>query len=301
MSRTKILQIARPRFWMYTFGPFLVGIVAARVSTYGATHPRPILASLPRYVLLIVIIAVDYRLIGANILIYGINDLADTDTDALNDKKWDYEHALQSSEQSTLRTWVTGITVGEWWALLLGLTRLIWRYQPSLWRQPIIVMGAFWLTSIYYSAPPIRAKEHPFIDGVFNVLYIIPALAGRLLIVGDLSWVSWLWFGAGWVRAAAMHAYSAIPDIQPDQEAGLRTTAVYLGRNKTLIYCTWLWICAATMGAEVLGRRVYVLLIPYLVMITLSRRGDIMSLYRRFPWINTAIWFIVFRGVVLWR
>lgn len=87
MSLGNILQIARPRFRMYTFGPFLVGMVAAWVSSYGAVHPRSILSSLPRYVWLLFIIAIDYRLVGANVLIYGINDLADTDTDALNEKK----------------------------------------------------------------------------------------------------------------------------------------------------------------------------------------------------------------------
>jgi 4-hydroxybenzoate polyprenyltransferase len=87
MSRDKLMKIARPRFWMYTFGPFIVGLVAARMSTYGTINPRPILSSLPWYVWLIIIISIDYRLVGANILIYGVNDLADTDTDALNDKK----------------------------------------------------------------------------------------------------------------------------------------------------------------------------------------------------------------------
>jgi lycopene elongase/hydratase (dihydrobisanhydrobacterioruberin-forming) len=45
----------------------------------------------------------------------------------------------------------------------------------------------------------------------------------------------------------AMHAYSAIPDIQPDTEAGLTTTAVYLGKQGTLIYCGLLWVAAAIL------------------------------------------------------
>lgn len=33
---------------------------------------------------------------------------------------------------------------------------------------------------------------------------------------------------AAWLRAMAMHAYSAIPDIQPDADAGVHTTATFL-------------------------------------------------------------------------
>jgi 4-hydroxybenzoate polyprenyltransferase len=35
----------------------------------------------------------------------------------------------------------------------------------------------------------------------------------------------------------AMHTYSAIPDIDVDKEVGIITTAGFLGKNKTLIYC----------------------------------------------------------------
>lgn len=53
---------------------------------------------------------------------------------------------------------------------------------------------------------------------------------------------------ASWFWVIAMHCYSAIPDIQPDRQAGLNTTAVYLGKNKSLIYCAILYLLSALLS-----------------------------------------------------
>jgi 4-hydroxybenzoate polyprenyltransferase len=42
-----------------------------------------------------------------------------------------------------------------------------------------------------------------------------------------------------------MHTFSAIPDIEPDRRAGIRTTATVLGEPGTLAYCAIVWTTAA--------------------------------------------------------
>jgi 4-hydroxybenzoate polyprenyltransferase len=46
----------------------------------------------------------------------------------------------------------------------------------------------------------------------------------------------------------AMHAYSAIPDIQADTDAKIQTTATVLGKYGTLIYCALCRILASSIG-----------------------------------------------------
>jgi hypothetical protein len=39
----------------------------------------------------------------------------------------------------------------------------------------------FLFFGIFYSAPPIRAKEIPFLDSFFNILYVFPGIAAYLV------------------------------------------------------------------------------------------------------------------------
>jgi 4-hydroxybenzoate polyprenyltransferase len=41
---------------------------------------------------------------------------------------------------------------------------------------------------------------------------------------------------------AAMHLFSAIPDIAPDKKASIQTTAVFFGKMKSLFVCFLLWL-----------------------------------------------------------
>ncbi|NCQ82272.1 hypothetical protein GW750_05760 [bacterium] len=49
---------------------------------------------------------------------------------------------------------------------------------PDDQRQQKILLAVsyilFLFTSLFYSLPPIRAKAKPFLDGTFNILYILP-------------------------------------------------------------------------------------------------------------------------------
>ena len=76
-----LLRVSRPRFWMYLLGPYMVALAA--------TSLRP-----PVEVWLLGL----YLTLPANLLIYGVNDLFDAETDRLNPKKRDYESLLQPAQ-----------------------------------------------------------------------------------------------------------------------------------------------------------------------------------------------------------
>jgi len=300
MHWEKLLIISRPRFWIYVFGPFLIGWIA----WLDFFSQWDILAGLTQYKTLVtgalLLVAADYFLFSANLFIYGINDLSDDDTDKYNDKKWSYEHSLQTQERTRLARAII-IFAGTEWLLLMLL--LVWTqkelYQYEQRRWGIIWLVLFRATAYLYSSPPVRAKAQPLLDGLFNVLYIFPAIIWWLVAWNSIVGFPWLAFVAGWLRAMAMHAYSAIPDIEPDAHAWLATTAVYLGKTQTLRYCALLRAWAAYLWSLFLGLPMLVMWWAYLMMVGASFTGNIMKLYTRFPRINALVGFVVFWLIVV--
>lgn len=283
----KLYKISRPRFWMYSFGPLLIGLIAGYMYTW--VTPDTMLW------IYIWVVAI-YTLIWSNIIIYWANDLADEETDALNDKKNEYEHRLQKNEHQYLKNSIY-ICIALWVLFLLWGRHIVYWGGDVYWLFWAYML--FLCTGIWYSVEPCRAKAKPFVDGISNILYIIPSIRWWMMITWSLEWFGWWGFIAWWLRAMAMHGYSAIPDIAPDQQVWLRTTAVVLWYRGTLLYCLSLWCLAASLAMWQYGMIYICLLIPYIVMIALSRRSDIMRRYRLFPWVNAVAGFALFWLIVL--
>ena len=256
-----LLRVSRPRFWMYLLGPYMVALAA--------TSLRP-----PVEVWLLGL----YLTLPANLLIYGVNDLFDVETDRLNPKKRDYENLLQTAQRRSL---VTAILV-----LNLPFLALV-PFLPGAW--PWLLL--FLLTGIGYSVPPLRAKGRPVVDAAFNILYVAPGLAAYATVSGSQPPLPVLFAALLWCMA--MHAYSAVPDIAADRAADVATVATYFGRVPTLLLCGLAYALAALLAFPSVG--VFAVLggLAYLVMIALSLRSrgpeQLFALYRRFPVLNTAL------------
>ena len=80
MTVAQLLKTSRPRFWIYLIGPILIAFAASGLQF----SPLLILLGL-------------YATLPANLLIYGVNDIFDRDTDALNAKKSGYERRLDTA------------------------------------------------------------------------------------------------------------------------------------------------------------------------------------------------------------
>lgn len=332
MQRNKLLQISRPRFWMYTVWPFLVGIAATWwVTSFFSLIQWLIASGDTKWIIgsilifLIFLTYLFYFLFPANLLIYGVNDIADGDTDQFNEKKQGYEQRLTQSKSSLISSIVKWWLLCVWIVFLLGAGLAVNEHYPPIqlpvranaiiphWTtqtaltfslltlealKTLPVRIAFFFTSVFYSLSPIRAKSKPFIDGIFNVLYIIPWLIAYLTFWGTVWWISWIWFGAWRLWCIAMHTYSAIPDIKPDSQAKLTTTAVLLWANKTLIYCWVIRILSSLLAAQIVGSIGYIFWIVYLWLIVVSFRIPVMKVYTWFPRINAIIGFVLFWIIV---
>lgn len=271
MAIHSILKMSRPRFWLYLAGPFLVGYTASAFSLDAFSDWR-------FWVLLF------YFLIPANILLYGVNDLADQDTDAFNAKKDDKEGRLVDYQR---RFVYTALALSGMFSLSMFFI------LPSYtW----FLFGLFLLLSLGYSLPPTRLKAKPFVDFLSNILYVLPGFIG-FMFDQDVQPSVWISLAASF-WAFAMHLFSAIPDIEPDKKAGLLTTAVFLGFKKSLFMTFFFWtasfLCALYSGA--LGGAVYAFIVyPVLPLILLLRKNiDIERVYWVYPFINAVLGFLLF-------
>jgi 4-hydroxybenzoate polyprenyltransferase len=96
----------------------------------------------------------------------------------------------------------------------------------------------------------------------------------------------------------AMHAYSAVPDIDSDKAAGVPTVATFLGERGTLLFCLALYISAAALAFNYLGAVSVMIGLVSTGMILASLfardRDGIFAIYRRFPILNAGIGFAIF-------
>ncbi len=268
---SRLFQVSRPRFWFYVFGPFIVGALI------GAPDPRTYLSPLSLLWAL-------FFLFPANLLIYGANDIFDYETDRRNAKKRGYEMLVTPADHRKL--WLSiALFCLPFAPLLLWTPRACW-----------VALAGFLFFSIFYSAPPIRAKARPILDSIFNVLYIFPGAFGYFLTGGTNFSVSL--FVAAWLWAMAMHAYSAVPDISADREAAVPTVATFLQLRGTLLFCLALYVGAAIISLPVLRWLSFVLGAIYVALMIRSLRAgteaSVMKIYRIFPFVNA------FAGAALW-
>jgi lycopene elongase/hydratase (dihydrobisanhydrobacterioruberin-forming) len=268
MNLRTIIRISRPRFYLYTAGPVLLGAVFA--------DPLAFL-TLP------LLYAFVWFLIPANVFLYGVNDLADRDTDRYNPKKGTKEHLLRDRERRSLTL-----------AILLSLALFAPLALISSWAA-LMFFVAFIVLGAAYSLPP-RLKARPILDAASNVLYAMPGLGAYALASGQLPSVFAMLAAFAWT--AAMHWMSAIPDIEADRAAGLSTSASLFGRRASLIVVSFLW-ALCLLFASLAGLPLVVVLIglvyPIIPLTLLTAPSDaIERAYWRYPWINAIAGFVLF-------
>lgn len=276
MTLSRLLRISRPRFWLYEAGTFAVGATAA-IARGGGAWGWELIAWFA------------YFLVPANLLIYGVNDVFDHETDLRNPKKQGYEDVLPREAHRTVLV-AAAMGTGVFAPLLL--------LAPLAALPPFL---AFLFCAVQYSAPPIRAKARPFWDSLLSAgHYVATGWFAYALAGGRGEIILPLFAGMSW--AVAMHAYSAVPDIAADAASGIRTVANRLGARATIAVCGALYAVAAVAAYRSLGPVALVLCIPYLALMASSYRvaDDLAALtarYRLFPLLNAlagaAVWWAI--------
>lgn len=203
------LLISRPALWVNTLGPATVALwLSGRLWTWDA----------PWLALLL------WLTLPFNLLIYGVNDLADFAEDALNPRKGGYQGArLEPGERPPLARAIV---------LLNAPFLLYFLLETPLGFWAVVVLYA--ALFLGYSLPPLRFKTHPFLDSLSNAAYALPLAFVPLLFGGPPS----IWALSSLMAwSVAKHAFDAVQDLETDAAAGVRTVATVLGTQKTALWC----------------------------------------------------------------
>lgn len=218
---SRLLTISRPVLWINTIGTTLMGVWLT--------------GSLWNWNALVILVWVTFPF---NLLIYGINDIFDQETDNINIRKGGFGGAKIDPKEVPWIAWgvaLTNLPFLIYFAFVFPLDANIW-------------MWAYSLTFLFYSAPPARFKGRPFLDSLSNADYAFP-LAFVPLALGFTP--NWMAVFALMAWSLAKHTYDAIQDIEEDSFVEIKTTAVFLGAKKSLIWVGFWWLVSTVMFAFV--------------------------------------------------
>ena len=267
-----LFWLSRPRFWLYQGGPVVVAV------TYAADGPGELFSPLAVALFL-------YFTIPANVFLYGVNDIFDRDIDEHNPKKDEGREVSFQGDDVVVAT-------------IVGSGLLAAAFLPFLPVLGVVALLAWATLSVEYSAPPLRFKTTPFLDSVSNGLYVLPGVVAYAAIEGVAPPATAV--AGAWLWTMGMHTFSAIPDIEPDREAGIETTATFMGAELTYYYCVMCWLTAAfvfTYTHWFFGA--LLLVYPGLVFGILGVGVDIDEAYWWYPAINSLVG-MVFTLAGLW-
>jgi 4-hydroxybenzoate polyprenyltransferase len=173
-----------------------------------------------------------------NLLIYGVNDIFDQDTDALNPRKGSIEGARIEPREVRLIVWAVAVSNVPF------LVYFLIALPPAAVALIVLYTAVF----VFYSAPPLHFKRRPFLDSLSNAAYglpllILPVALGEPplwpAVIGLLAW------------SVAKHAFDAVQDIEEDRTAGITTTAVRLGPRGTAVWSGAWWLVSTVLFALV--------------------------------------------------
>jgi 4-hydroxybenzoate polyprenyltransferase len=264
-----LLQSSRPISWINTAFPF-----AATYVFFTDTID------------LTLIIGTLFFLIPYNLLMYGINDVFDYESDLRNPRKGGIEGALLDKRLHKLTIWASALSCLPFviYLLLVG----------SVWSGLALVFALF--TVLAYSVKGLRFKEKPFLDSITSASHFVnPAIFAALLVGESLAQpVLWQSLTAFFCWGMASHAFGAVQDIRADREADIASIATVIGARATTRFAFVLYLAAgllmATAGwpasaAAIAAVPYLAILLPFL-SITDETCETANHGWRRFIWLN---------------
>ena len=269
----KLLLISRPISWPNTAYPF----AAAYLVTGGTLDLLCIIASL-------------YFLIPYNLLMYGVNDVFDYESDIRNPRKGGIEGAM---EQKSFHPVIL------WSALLTNVPFIVYLLIVGSFAASITLVVILFFV-IAYSLAGLRFKELPVLDSITSSIHFVGPMAYAMVLTGfSMSYTPYII--AFFLWGMASHAFGAVQDIIPDREGKLASVATVLGARHTTRFVFILYLLASgimiTQGwsgivVGLTGLIYAINVLPYL-NITDKSSPSTNKAWRRFIWLNLLTGFVV--------
>lgn len=266
---SKLFWVSRPISWPNTAYPFAVGYLLS-ASASGLSVPLLIIGTL-------------YFLGPYNLLMYGINDVYDYESDIKNPRKGGVEGMREERafHPTILRA-----------SIIINAPFLLYLFAVSDWpARAILALVVF--SVVAYSLKGLRFKEKPVLDSLTSSLHFVGPLLFALALTGFPS-EAWPFALAFFLWGVASHAYGAVQDILPDTKAGIHSIATAFGARPTVWFALLLYAGAsclvALQGASytfiALAGLLYVANVAPDVAITNAQSAQANKGWRRFLWLN---------------
>jgi 4-hydroxybenzoate polyprenyltransferase len=276
-----IFKASRPISWINTAFPFAAGYLMAT-----------------REIDAVLIVGTVFFLIPYNLLMYGVNDVFDYESDLRNPRKGGIEGDV-IADRDRARTVHRGILVAS------GVTVVpfaVWlAFQGTVMAAVTLALVIFGV--IAYSAPGLRFKERPGLDSVTSALHFAGPLIYALVLAGvslgePTVWPVWVAFI---LWGMASHAFGAVQDVRADREAGIASIATVLGARKTvwlalglyaasgatLLFLPWPLLLTAVLPLA------FVASVARFVRITDENCEVANAGWKTFLWLNQPVGFVV--------
>lgn len=262
----RLFWVSRPVSWVNTAYPF-----AATYLILGGVIDT------------LFIIGTIFFLIPYNLLMYGVNDVFDYESDLRNPRKGGIEGAVEAKQHHGLILRSAVILTLPFIAALFVLGDGVSRY----------VLLAVLFTVVAYSLKGLRFKERPVLDSITSSCHFVGPMVYALSLFSFPS-AAWPYVAAFFLWGMASHAFGAVQDIIPDRLGKLSSIATVFGARWTVRISLFLYILssilvatadAAALPVAVVGLLYVANCLPY-SNVTDQDSGRANGGWRRFIWLN---------------
>ncbi len=276
-----IVRASRPISWINTAFPF----AATYLMVERTVDPLLIVGTL-------------FFLVPYNLLMYGVNDVFDYESDLLNPRKGGIEGDVVRDRERARKVH-RGIIAAS---VLTVAPMMAWLIIVGTPRSAIALVVVVFAV-VAYSAPVLRFKERPFLDSFTSAVHFAGPLVYALVLTGTALtgrgvWPIWVAFLA-WGMAS--HAFGAVQDVRADREGGIASVgtvmgarvttwfalAMYAAASAVLLVLPWPGVLAAVLPLA------YVASVARFVRITDETCEDANRGWRTFLWLNQPVGFLV--------
>ncbi|WP_204163745.1 prenyltransferase [Nocardioides solisilvae] len=242
-------------------------------------------------------VGVVWFLVPYNLLMYGVNDVFDYESDLRNPRKGGVEGVVLDRGLHRATLWAAGLSNVPFVVVLLALGSPL----------AALVLAVSVFAVVAYSAPGLRFKERPFLDSVTSSTHFVsPAAYGLALaaarggeVAVDTTVLAAL--GGFFAWGLGSHAFGAVQDVAADRAGGIGSIGTVMGARTT----TWFAAGCYVVGGILLlllpwpGLLAAALVLPYVanvapyLTITDADCERANAGWRRFLWLNFLTGFLV--------
>ncbi|MFM2019845.1 MAG: hypothetical protein RL718_426 [Actinomycetota bacterium] len=243
MVLKKLFVSSRPISWINTAFPFAV---AYYLST-GQVGLNLVVGSL-------------FFLIPYNLLMYGVNDVFDYESDLRNPRKGGIEGALLDPKYHR-PTLIAAFSLAAPFVVYL---LAVGSFESSAWLLLVL------FSVIAYSIKGLRFKEIPFLDSITSAMHFVgPMWFGLALAGAELNQTVVLISASFFLWGMASHAFGAVQDVKADRAAGIGSIATTIGSRQTVILAMFMYLAAGVIALFIGDRysQAAIATIPYLIVV----------------------------------